>query len=97
MNKLWAVIKWLFHAQNPIPLWGFFPCLVWFIFLLQTGIYFGVFEYLGKQRTHGMIMFTWFLRPSVPPIVWFILGPIAVWHFDFVKTRAIQAYQYLVQ
>jgi hypothetical protein len=70
---------------------------VWFIFLAQVGIYFGVFEGLGVSRVHGMVPLTWVLRPVVPRIVWIVAGPVAVWHFDLVKTHAVQLYKYLTQ
>lgn len=97
MNLFLRILHWLFDFQNPIPIWGFFPCLIWFIFLAFIAVYFATFETLGGYRAHGMVMLTWVLRPVVPRIVWIVAGPIAVWHFDFVKTHATQLFKYLSQ
>jgi len=92
-----TALHWLFDCQSPVRLWGFFPVLVWIVFLTGAALYFAAFESLGMLRVHGMVPLTWVLRPAVPRIVWFIAGPLAVWHFDLVKTHAIQALKYLTQ
>jgi len=96
LNKFTAVLHWLFACQNPFALWGFFPVMIWITFLALVGLYFTPFETLGVMRVHGMVPLTWVLR-CFPPVIWFVVGPVAIWHFDFVKTHAIQALKYLVQ
>jgi hypothetical protein len=96
MSKLFAILHWLFDCQNPFHLWGFFPVMIWVTFLSLIALYFAPFETLGVLRVHGMVPVTWVLR-CLPRAIWFIAGPVAVWHFDFVKTNATQLYKYLTQ
>jgi hypothetical protein len=49
-------------------------------------VYFGGFETMGVRRYNDMIPLTWVLR-CIPRIVWFVVTPVAIWHFALVMTK----------
>lgn len=80
------LIHWLFSCENPIKLWGFFPAIVWLVPMCVIAGTFGVLEYMGVSRIHGMVPLTWVWR-CAPRIVWFIGAGLAIWHFAVVTTK----------
>jgi len=87
--NLHSILHWLFATENPIKLYGFFPVLVWYIFTAVALSWFFGQEIPGINRWHGMVPFTWVIR-CAPRIIWFVITPVAIWHFDLVKTKVVQ-------
>jgi hypothetical protein len=83
MEKFW---HWLTEAENPIVLYGFLPAVIWYVIGVCFFAPFGVAEYMGAKRIHGMVPLTWVLR-CIPRWVDFLIIAVAIWHFIFKTTR----------
>jgi hypothetical protein len=81
------MLRWLFQTENPVRLWGFWPCLPWFIISALFLVFFIGFEVMGLMRYHGMVPYTYLLR-CLPRAFWIVGAGLAIWHFDLIRTVA---------